>query len=713
MPTQLQSLRTSGSARRLLAHLVGVMVLGGSISAGVAVATTQAAAAATDTVTNCSGDPTDAGSLPYEVQNAANGDTIDFALSPSCSLISLTGTIDISSDLTIAGPGSGALVVSGDGTVEVFDVVSGTVDISGLSIEDGMTPAGQVGSSVPQENGGNGGNGTDGGGIFNSGILTLSSDVVSGNSTGPGGAGGYGYAGPDSTGTGGDGGDGGDGGGIYNAGTLTLTDDAVSGNSTGAGGGGGAADLTGGDGGNSGNGAAIYSSGTLTLTNDAISGNSTGAGGSADSEGPEAQGGDGGNSGDGGAVFNSGALTLTGGSLADNGSGPGGSGGSAEGLGGNGGSSGDGGGIYNISPDTIALSGTTLSSDSTGAGGGAGLDNGGATGGNGGDGGGIYSSGTVTLETSTVADDSTGSGSSGDNSETVGDSGGNGGGGGGIYSSGTFVLTNDTLAGDESGSGANGDSGSGFSGGNGGNGGDGGGIYSSDYLLLQSVTVVGNGTGSGGTGAEGSDESGTSGSAGAGGGITAGSGSVVLTATIVAESPDGGACSGSVTDNGYNIDDDTTCGFGPPSINDSSTLDPKLGPLANNGGPTETIALLKKSPAIDQVPSEDCPLTDQRGASRTAPCDIGAYDTDGNPKIKSFAPTSGRVGKAVVIDGTNLAGVTSVLFNGTLATIIKNDTATSFKTKVPAGATTGKISVTTYAGGTAVSKTIFTVEPTT
>ena len=62
-----------------------------------------------------------------------------------------------------------------------------------------------------------------------------------------------------------------------------------------------------------------------------------------------------------------------------------------------------------------------------------------------------------------------------------------------------------------------------------------------------------------------------------------------------------------------------------------------LGPLQNNGGPTETHALLPGSVAIDQIPEADCvdedgePLiTDQRGELRPAgaesKCDVGAFE---------------------------------------------------------------------------------------
>ncbi len=60
-----------------------------------------------------------------------------------------------------------------------------------------------------------------------------------------------------------------------------------------------------------------------------------------------------------------------------------------------------------------------------------------------------------------------------------------------------------------------------------------------------------------------------------------------------------------------------------------SPIDPKIGPLANNGGPTRTHALLAGSPAIDAASDADCPAVDQRGVARPqgAGCDIGSYET--------------------------------------------------------------------------------------
>ncbi len=70
------------------------------------------------------------------------------------------------------------------------------------------------------------------------------------------------------------------------------------------------------------------------------------------------------------------------------------------------------------------------------------------------------------------------------------------------------------------------------------------------------------------------------------------------------------------------------------SCNPALSGDAKLGILADNGGQTQTYALLPGSPAIDAVPSGACFLdTDQRGASRPvelhsagSPCDLGAFE---------------------------------------------------------------------------------------
>jgi len=78
------------------------------------------------------------------------------------------------------------------------------------------------------------------------------------------------------------------------------------------------------------------------------------------------------------------------------------------------------------------------------------------------------------------------------------------------------------------------------------------------------------------------------------------------------------------------------------------------------------------------------------------------------PTISSFTPASGPVGTEVIITGANFSGVSSVKFNGAPAATFVVDSQTQIRATVPAGATSGKISVTT-GGGTAMSATNFTV----
>lgn len=79
-----------------------------------------------------------------------------------------------------------------------------------------------------------------------------------------------------------------------------------------------------------------------------------------------------------------------------------------------------------------------------------------------------------------------------------------------------------------------------------------------------------------------------------------------------------------------------------------------------------------------------------------------------HPAIAGFSPVSGVLGSSVTISGTHLAGATAVTFDGVSASF-SADTASSVKAKVPAGASTGPIAVTT-AGGTASSTTSFSVK---
>jgi predicted outer membrane repeat protein len=82
-------------------------------------------------------------------------------------------------------------------------------------------------------------------------------------------------------------------------------------------------------------------------------------------------------------------------------------------------------------------------------------------------------------------------------------------------------------------------------------------------------------------------------------------------------------CQGTFTDGGGNLRWPTS---------DSSCVgsygNPQLGPLQNNGGPTQTLALLSGSAAIYTAIESLCPATDQRGVIRPQgpQCDIGAFE---------------------------------------------------------------------------------------
>src|SRR5438067_8374119 len=98
-----------------------------------------------------------------------------------------------------------------------------------------------------------------------------------------------------------------------------------------------------------------------------------------------------------------------------------------------------------------------------------------------------------------------------------------------------------------------------------------------------------------------------------------------------------------ITDGGYNLDSGTSCGFSTSNHSLNST-DPMLGPLASNGGPTQTMALMSGSPAINVIPTSFAGCngsTDQRGVSRPqgAGCDIGAFETDNGTTPDSTPPS--------------------------------------------------------------------------
>ncbi|MFI5181662.1 MAG: choice-of-anchor Q domain-containing protein [Thermoanaerobaculia bacterium] len=128
--------------------------------------------------------------------------------------------------------------------------------------------------------------------------------------------------------------------------------------------------------------------------------------------------------------------------------------------------------------------------------------------------------------------------------------------------------------------------------------------------------------------------SGNSATATSGGAISVNPGNASIATlfnTILANSSSGVNCNGAIINGGNNIDSGTSCGWGSANGSMSSVFDSLLGPLASNGGPTQTMALYTGSPAIDGVTYNSpngAPATDQRGVARPqgARYDIGAFE---------------------------------------------------------------------------------------
>ncbi len=87
---------------------------------------------------------------------------------------------------------------------------------------------------------------------------------------------------------------------------------------------------------------------------------------------------------------------------------------------------------------------------------------------------------------------------------------------------------------------------------------------------------------------------------------------------------------------------DASCMFTDAASKKSTN--PLLGPLADNGGETDTLALAAGSPAIDAGTAEGCPATDQRGVARPVgtACDIGAYEYQPPAVGPSPTPTAAQ-----------------------------------------------------------------------
>jgi len=241
------------------------------------------------------------------------------------------------------------------------------------------------------------------------------------------------------------------------------------------------------------------------------------------------------------------------------------------------------------------------------------------------------------------------------------------GGGGGILNNGTVTVSNSTLSGNSS------------------NGGGGGIFNQSGTLTVSNSTLSGNSTTGGGFG----------------GAYTALGTSATFKNTIVANSPSGGNCGAIPNDGGYNLDSDKgsfdTCGFSTNN-NSLSGVDPMLGALADNGGPTQTHALLEGSPAIDKGNSFG-ESTDQRSLVRPSNfvgipdasggdgSDIGAFELQAPdttpPKVTSTVPgNGGEVGPAVNVKATFSEKMDTNTINGQTFKLFKKGSTTQIAAQV-------------------------------
>ena len=151
-----------------------------------------------------------------------------------------------------------------------------------------------------------------------------------------------------------------------------------------------------------------------------------------------------------------------------------------------------------------------------------------------------------------------------------------------------------------------------------------------------------------------------------GGGIFNDFAQVNLVNTIISGNT-GGDCftSDTTQTSDHSLDSDGSCGLTGPG--DLPAVDPLLGPLADNGGPTDTHALLAGSPAIDAGSGASCPAIDQRGVTRPQGpgCDIGAFESAVEPET-CVLEASGEVARWQA-DGNALDSIGSnhgTLLNG-------------------------------------------------
>lgn len=360
---------------------------------------------------------------------------------------------------------------------------------------------------------------------------------------------------------------------------------------------------------------------------------------------------------DGGGIKNSGTLNLTDVRVSDNQAGEGGCSCAQLKLGGRGG---HGGGIFN--EGTLTILNSSIANNRAGTGGSGNVFTSG--GGQGGYGGGIYNAGSLSIAASTVSENRSGH---------AGGFGGKAGLGAGVYSSGTSSsITGSTISTNSIGACPNPDI---IFNGNptscGGHVAFGGGVYTETDVTVSNSTIVFNNA----------DE---------GGGIYRNGGTTKLRNSIVARNTaaTGPDARSTITSEGFNLIQSTNGATITESLNAGTNLtgvDPNVGPLAPNGGPTDTHSLRFDSPALDKGNNFGV-TTDQRGLTRPVDLanftnaatgdasDIGAYEQ----QSASFDMTSPQVLSIVRANPNPTTPNSTVAFTVTFSEPVAGVDATDF-----------------------------------
>jgi hypothetical protein len=181
---------------------------------------------------------------------------------------------------------------------------------------------------------------------------------------------------------------------------------------------------------------------------------------------------------------------------------------------------------------------------------------------------------------------------------------------------------------------------------------------------------------------------------------TLGTGTTKLKNTILSHGvADAGAnCNRPITSLGHNIETANDCGL--TAAGDRPGTEPMLHALASNGGPSQTIAPMAGSPAIDGGDNAGCPAMDQRGALRPAgaACDIGAFEV---------AAPRGTTGAATSV-GPRSARLSGIAFNPDLA---RGSAVFQLGHTRAYGRTAGRVAVAPVTRTRAVATTVTGLKP--